>query len=171
MRFAGARRDRDAAAAPGPEARGQARRASAAPYLARNRKDGSMIVAYLATLAVFLVLDAVWLKAVMRPIFEADVADLLASKPDLTVAAAFYALYCAGIVWFVARPALASSWSLGPVLLNGAILGFLAYGCYEATNMATLRGWSWRMLTIDIAWGAVLTAVSAAAGVLAARTL
>jgi uncharacterized membrane protein len=128
-----------------------------------------MLIAYVATLATFLILDALWLKTVMRPIFEADVPDLLAETPDLRVAAGFYILYCAGVIWFAVRPALGSGASLGPVLLNGAILGFLAYGCYEATNMATLRGWTWRMLATDIAWGSVLTAVSAGAGFYAAR--
>ena len=127
-----------------------------------------MFFGYVATLASFLALDALWLRSVMRPVFEADVPDLLASEPRLGVAAGFYALYCAGIVWFAVRPALAAG-AVAPALVNGAILGFLAYGCYEATNMATLRGWTWRMLAIDIAWGTTLTAVSAVIGAWVAR--
>ena len=124
--------------------------------------------AYIATLAVFLALDFVWLKTVMRPIFEADVPHLLADAPRLGVAAGFYALYCAGIVFLAVRPGVTGG-GYGAALLYGAVLGFLAYGCYEATNLATLKGWTLRMLAIDIAWGTALTALSACAGLWAAR--
>jgi uncharacterized membrane protein len=40
----------------------------------------------------------------------------------------------------------------------------LAYGTYEATNMATLRGWSWQMVVVDTGWGMLLTAVAATVG-------
>jgi len=45
----------------------------------------------------------------------------------------------------------------------------LAYGTYEFTNLATLRDWHWQMVAVDVTWGAVLTGVSAFAGVIAAR--
>ena len=122
-----------------------------------------MLAIYAATLVAFLVLDALWLRFVMRPIFSADVPHLLAAEPRYGVAAAFYALYCAGIVWFAVRPMTAGV-SLGSVALNGAILGFLAYGAYEATNMATLKGWTWRILSVDLLWGTAVTALAAIAG-------
>jgi uncharacterized membrane protein len=53
--------------------------------------------------------------------------------------------------------------------LNGAIIGFLAYGTYEATNLATLKGWSYEMLVVDVAWGMTLTAMTAVVGFLAYR--
>jgi uncharacterized membrane protein len=46
--------------------------------------------------------------------------------------------------------------------LLGAALGFLAYGTYDVTNLATIKGWPWRMAAIDMAWGSALTALSAA---------
>ena len=128
----------------------------------------SLVVAYLAALAVFLIVDAVWLTAVMKPIFERNLGDMLLSDPRLGPAAAFYAVYVVGILYFATWPALgAGSWRLA--LLNGAALGFLAYGTYEATNLATLRGWTWGMLAIDLTWGMMLTAVSALAGFAAYR--
>jgi uncharacterized membrane protein len=129
-----------------------------------------MLVAYVAVLISFLALDAIWLKAVIGPVFENDVPQLLAESPRLGVAAGFYAIYCIGIVWFAVRPALAGG-GIGSAVLNGAILGLMAYGCYEATNMATLKGWTWRMLIFDIAWGTLLTATAAAIGTWAARTV
>jgi uncharacterized membrane protein len=49
----------------------------------------------------------------------------------------------------------------------GALLGLVAYGTYDITNLSTLRGWSLTVTAIDIAWGAVLTAVASVAGYLA----
>ncbi len=130
----------------------------------------SYVVAYLGGLVFFLVVDVVWIKFVMKPIFDAHVAELMAEQVRLSVAAGFYLLYVAGAVYFAVAPGLrGGGW--GVVALNGAILGFLAYGTYEATNMATLRGWSWTMVTIDVAWGTVLTAMTALVGYAAARML
>ena len=48
-------------------------------------------------------------------------------------------------------------------LAQGALLGLVAYATYDLTNLATLRGWPLPMSVVDIAWGAALTAVVAAA--------
>ena len=67
-------------------------------------------------------------------------------------------------------PALASG-GLGSALGKGALLGLVAYGTYEATNYATLRGWSWQMVAVDVTWGTVLTAACAGIGFLVARAV
>lgn len=126
-----------------------------------------MLAAFAATLVTFLALDAVWLKFFVGPFFRAQVPDLLAEDPRLDVAALFYVGYCAGIVWFAVRPGIEGG--LAAAALNGALLGLMAYGCYEFTNMATLKGWTWRMVALDVSWGTALTAVSAVAGAWAAR--
>ena len=46
-------------------------------------------------------------------------------------------------------------------LLNGMLIGFMCYGTYEFTNMATLSGWSWQQVLVDTAWGTVLTGTAA----------
>jgi len=89
----------------------------------------------------------------------------------ISAAAVFYLFYVFGVVWFVILPALAGGHSVWWVLAHGALLGALAYGTYEFTNMATLKGWSWTMVIVDVSWGLALTAVSAAGGFLAARAL
>lgn len=130
----------------------------------------SYIVLYIASLVVFLTIDALWINGVMKPLFQTNIAGLLADQVRFGVAAGFYALYVAGIVYFAGLPALnGGGWSVG--LVNGALLGFLAYGTYEATNMATLKGWTWTMVSVDILWGTALTGVSALAGYWAARAL
>ena len=129
-----------------------------------------LLLLYLVTAGVFLILDAIMLSTVMKPLFEAHVGDLMAEQLRLAPATLFYLFYVAGVLWFVSLPALRADAPLN-ALLAGAFLGAIAYGTYEFTNLATLRGWSWRMVAADVTWGAVLTAVSAWSGVMAARAL
>lgn len=126
------------------------------------------LILYLVTAIVFLGLDAIMLKTVMRPLFEGHIGDMLATELRLVPAALFYLAYVAGVLWFVSLPALRDGAPLN-ALLAGAALGAMAYGTYEFTNYATLRDWHWQMVAVDVTWGAVLTGVSAFAGVIAAR--
>jgi len=41
------------------------------------------------------------------------------------------------------------------------VFGFVAYGTYNLTNMATLKGWSANVVIVDMIWGGILTGVSA----------
>jgi uncharacterized membrane protein len=126
------------------------------------------LILYLVTALVFLGLDAIMLKSVMRPLFEGHIGDMLATELRLVPAALFYLAYVAGVLWFVSLPALREGAPLN-ALFAGAALGAMAYGTYEFTNYATLRDWHWQMVAVDVTWGAVLTGVSAFAGVIAAR--
>ena len=118
---------------------------------------------YLSALILFLVVDVIWIKAVMLPIFKTHVGHLLLEQPRLALAATFYLAYVAGVIYFAVMPAAAAqSWRIAA--MNGALLGLLAYGTYEVTNMSTLRDWAWSMFFTDIAWGTFLTAITALAG-------
>ncbi|MGO8654949.1 DUF2177 family protein, partial [Rhizobium ruizarguesonis] len=48
-------------------------------------------------------------------------------------------------------------------------LGLAAYGTYDITNLATLRNWPLAMSLVDMAWGTLLTALTAAGGYLTVR--
>lgn len=125
---------------------------------------------YLTTAVVFLGLDAVMLKKVMYPLFDRHVGEMLAEEVRMGPAAAFYLCYVAGLLVLVSWPALREG-APGQALWRGALLGALAYGTYEFTNFATLRGWSPAMVATDLAWGTVLTGVAAWAGVAVTRAL
>ena len=129
-----------------------------------------LVGVYLTALAAFLVIDAVALKLFMFPLFSRHVGELFRDNMQMGVALGFYVFYVAGILHFAVLPGLAEQ-SLGRAIFNGALLGLMAYGTYEATNMATLRGWSWQMVLTDVTWGAVLTGTVAAIGFLAGRQL
>jgi uncharacterized membrane protein len=121
------------------------------------------VVAYIATAIVFLGLDALWLSKVALGMYRQELGALLLEKPNLPIAAGFYLLYVVGIVVLAIVPALTDGGWVKALLL-GAVLGLVAYGTYDITNLSTLKGWSTRLALIDIAWGTALSAVSAAIG-------
>jgi uncharacterized membrane protein len=125
-------------------------------------------VAYLAAAVVFLVLDGLWLGFIAGDFYRNRVGHLLLEQPDLAAAAAFYALYLVGVVMFAVAPALQER-SVVRAIGRGALFGLIAYATYDLTNLATLKGWSTAVSLLDMAWGAVVTAATAAAGYFAAR--
>jgi uncharacterized membrane protein len=124
-------------------------------------------IAYAATLAVFLSLDAIWLTQMTGWLYRPLIGPLLSDSVVLAPAVLFYPLYAAGIIGLAIAPA--SRWQ--GALLRGALLGLVAYGTYDLTNHATLKGWPLAITLADMVWGTVLTAVAAMAGYLAARVM
>ena len=122
------------------------------------------ILLYISTAIVFLALDFVMLKKVMYPLFSANIGPMMLEDLRMGPAAVFYLFYVVGVVWFVSIPAL-NVGSIAQAFFAGAVLGALAYGTYEFTNFATLKGWTAQMVMVDVIWGAVLTGTSAAVGV------
>jgi uncharacterized membrane protein len=122
-----------------------------------------IIVLYISTVVVFLGVDAVFLKNVLRPVFETHLNDWLLDDFRIGPAVVFYLAYIGGLLFFVSWPAI-STGSLGGVFLKGALLGMMAYGTYEFTNYATLTRWNPSMVAIDVIWGGVLTGLAATAG-------
>jgi len=120
------------------------------------------------TAGAFLALDAMMLRFVMRPLFEQHLGDWLLKEIRLVPAIIFYLFYVAGLLWLVSLPALRAGMPFH-ALIGGAVLGAMAYGTYEFTNYATLRAWSPQMVAVDVAWGAVLTGISAWLGVTVTR--
>jgi uncharacterized membrane protein len=123
-----------------------------------------LIILYISTAAIFLGLDAIFLKNVMRPVFEAHLGDWLVDDFRIGPAAIFYLAYIAGILFFVSWPALETGTGLS-IFAKATLLGLMAYGTYEFTNYATLGRWHPTMVAVDFIWGGVLTGVSAIAGV------
>ena len=122
------------------------------------------ILLYISTAIVFLALDVVMLKKVMYPLVSANIGPMMLEDLRMGPAAVFYLFYVVGVVWFVSIPAL-NVGSIAQAFFAGAVLGALAYGTYEFTNFATLKGWTAQMVMVDVIWGAVLTGTSAAVGV------
>ncbi|SFT69895.1 DUF2177 family protein [Arthrobacter sp. ov118] len=121
-----------------------------------------LILQFLVVAATFAILDAVWLKS-MSKFYRNHLGHLMADKPHLGYAVAFYVLYIAGILFFALTPALERGTWL-TALGYGAALGTFAYATYDLTNAATLKDWPLSIVVADIVWGAVLTGLASLAG-------
>jgi uncharacterized membrane protein len=126
-----------------------------------TKENSAVIWMYLVALVSFLAIDAVVLKFFMLPLFSRHIGEMLREQTQLGVAFGFYVIFVAGLLYLAVLPAL-SEQNLWRAVKNGAVIGFISYGTYEATNMATLRGWAWPMLAADITWGTILCATVAA---------
>jgi len=130
----------------------------------------TLLILTVSTALIFLVLDAVMLTMLMQPLFRSHIGALMLGSPRLLPAAVFYIGYVAGLVYLVSLPALRTGDPM-QALLNGAILGAMAYGTYEFTSYAIMKDWHISMLLADTTWGAVLTGLAALGGVLVTQAL
>lgn len=119
-----------------------------------------MLIAWLAALVPFCMLDFVWLGVMGPRLYKPALGDLVAPSPRLGPAVVFYILYLAGLAWFAVRPSLAGG-GLRVAALNGALFGLFAYATYDLTNQATLRVWPTRVTVLDVAWGALASGLAA----------
>jgi uncharacterized membrane protein len=126
------------------------------------------VIAYGATAVIFFAVDFVWLGVMAKSFYRDHIGHLMADQVNMTAAVGFYLLYIVGIVVFAVLPALHSdSWKTA--LLLGGLLGLIAYGTYDMTNLATLRDWPVAVAVVDMAWGTALPATSATAGYFISR--
>jgi uncharacterized membrane protein len=112
---------------------------------------------YLVAVVVFLAIDMVWLVLVAPDLYEHFLGDLLADSPNVAAAAIFYAIFVAGLVYFVIAPAVAER-SARTAMVRGAAFGFVTYATWDLTSLAVLDGFPVWIVPIDLAWGAFLAA-------------
>jgi len=128
------------------------------------------IFSYLLVLAVFLVLDIVWIGFVAKKFYNKMLGYLMKKKPNWVAAIIFYLLYVSGILFFVVGPALSSD-SISYAIFAGAFFGLLSYATYDLTNLATVKGWPLKLTVIDLVWGSVLTSVTSVLSFILIKTL
>lgn len=115
------------------------------------------IVRFLVAGGIMAVIDAVWLSVIANKFYKSQIGPLLLEKPNMPAAVIFYIIYVVGIVAFVLAPAIEKgSWQYA--VGYGALFGFVTYATYDLTNLATLKGWTTKLVIVDLLWGAVLTA-------------
>lgn len=115
-------------------------------------------------------IDALWLSVIANKFYKSQIGPLLLDKPNMLAAVAFYLIYVVGIVAFAVLPALdrgAWQYALG----YGALLGFVAYATYDLTNLATLKGFTAKLVAVDLLWGTVLTGTVSVATYFIVKTL
>jgi uncharacterized membrane protein len=122
-------------------------------------------IAYISLLVVMGVLDGAWLSFSVSRLYKPGIGHLMADQPVAWAAIAFYLIYAAGVTYLITLPALASG-GLPAAAMRGAVLGFIAYGTYDLTSLAIMRGWPVNVTVADMIWGALLTGVSASVSLL-----
>jgi len=128
----------------------------------------NFLKAYIGVLIVFVIFDAVWLGLIAADFYAETIGHLMAETVNWGAAVVFYAMYIGGIAHFVSIPAGAAS-DLRQAVVNGALLGAIAYGTYDLTNYATLRDWPLKVVVADMLWGGFITASAAIGGYLAVK--
>ena len=112
------------------------------------------------SLISFLVIDFIWLALVAKGFYVKHLNDIGrfengSLKPVMWAAIAVYVIMSLGLIYFVMpKVRFESSWIM--VFLIGAFFGFVAYGIYDMTNMATLKDWNVQLALADMAWGSFL---------------
>jgi uncharacterized membrane protein len=112
----------------------------------------------------FMVLDTVWLGFIMKTFYRDALAPIArmangGMAPLWPAAAGVYVLLGVGMALFVVPRAA----SLGSAAAFGAGFGLVVYGVYDFTNLSTLAQWPVALTLVDMAWGAVASAIASAA--------
>ena len=119
---------------------------------------------------IFLVIDIIWLSFAVKSFYRPNIGHLLLDKPVMWAAGLFYVIYVLGIAIVIIQPSLNSN-DLNSVIYKAFIFGLVAYGTYNLTNMATIKGWSPSVVFVDMLWGGTLTAFSSYLGIVFAKKL
>ncbi len=117
------------------------------------------VIGFFVGLAVFLLLDAIWLGVLARTTYQKYLGHLMAKKPFWPAAVAFYGFFIVGLLILVVGPHT-RNYEPGVILFKGAVYGFACYMTYDLTNWAVVQKWPSRIVFIDIAWGTFLAAAT-----------
>ncbi len=78
-----------------------------------------VVLTYLATLAVFVAIDLVWLGVVAKDHYRAGIGHLMGDGFNILAVIAFYLIYIAGIMMFAVLPAAQSGdWTRAALLCS-----------------------------------------------------
>ena len=119
---------------------------------------------------IFLVIDVIWLSFAVKSFYRPNIGHLLLDKPIMWASAMFYIVYVFGLGVVIIEPSLNFEDTIKS-LFKAFMFGMVAYGTYNLTNMATLKGWSASVVFVDMLWGGSLTAFSSYFGILIAKKL
>lgn len=125
-----------------------------------------ILKAAVAVAIVLAILDGLWLGVIARSFIVKQFGARLREPVFWPAAIAFYALYSVGLGFFAVAPALTAGGDAMLALGLGAFIGLIAYGTYDLTNLATVKDWPQRFAMVDLVWGPVVSALSAAGAVL-----
>ncbi len=127
-----------------------------------------ILVSTFVTALIFLIIDIIWLSFAVKYFYRPNIGHLLAEKPIMWAAAFFYIIYVFGLSVVIIEPSINNQNTL-KFLFQAFMFGFVAYGTYNLTNMATIKGWSTNVVFVDMFWGGLLTTFSSYYGIFIAK--
>ena len=119
---------------------------------------------------IFLIIDILWLSFSVKSFYGPRIGHLFADKPVIWAAAMFYIIYVVGLAVVIIEPSINFD-DTSKFLFKAFMFGLVAYGTYNLTNMATVKGWSPSVVFVDMIWGGSLTAFSSYYGIFLAKKL
>ena len=95
-------------------------------------------------------IDFLFISYVTGPIFGENVKNIQGTKMEVKTLPAAFAWFCTvfSLYYFIIRENKSE--------YEAAILGFLAYGIFDGTNLALFKKYSLKAFSIDILWGTSL---------------
>jgi uncharacterized membrane protein len=118
----------------------------------------------LIALGAILVMDAIWLGYIARPLYVKGLGDFMHIQDgsvyiNYMAAGVVYLCLAVGIAAFVLPK---SNGLMMNALVWGGLFGLLVYAVYDMTNMSIMPKWPLWISIIDILWGSFLCAVCSA---------
>ena len=129
-----------------------------------------LISATLISALIFLIIDVIWLSFSVKSFYRPNIGHLLLETPVMWAAILFYLVYVIGLAVVIIEPSLDYQ-NTQKFLIKAFMFGLVAYGTYNLTNMATIKGWSPNVVFVDMMWGGSLTAFSSYFGILLAKKI
>ena len=129
-----------------------------------------LLVATLIASLIFLIIDVIWLSFSVKSFYRPNIGHLLLDTPVMWAAILFYLIYVIGLAVVIIEPSLDYQ-NTQKFLIKAFMFGLVAYGTYNLTNMATIKGWSPNVVFVDMIWGGSLTAFSSYFGIFFAKKI
>lgn len=122
----------------------------------------NLLVIYGITASAFFLIDLLWIGVIANGFYAKYIGSMMADRVNWAAALIFYLIYIGGIVLFVLLPALKNGSGVLHVMVMGGLLGLFAYSTFDLTALALFKDWPFIVAVVDMVWGTLLTAGTAA---------
>lgn len=125
----------------------------------------NILKASIISFVVFILLDIVWIGFLARDFYYQHLVNIGRIQDEkfqiiYWAGAAVYVLMALGLSLYILQYHTPTD-GLLVLWLKAALFGFIAYGIYDMTNMATLKDWNLTLSAVDMLWGSFLCGTTA----------